>query len=110
MNLQVPYLEIERLISKKFQKEISINYAENNMIHLSGLGIKADVRIAEIINQDIVVELKFEIGKMVVSDQTTRIIIHLRDIESLSNVLEMIILKNVSFSALGPEIEADVMG
>ena len=110
MNLQVPYSEIEKFISKKFQMDIKVEgVGANNTAHVSLSGITADLRAAEIKDNDITFELGFEIGKMITSEQATRFTIHLKDIEGLESVLDLLAVKGINFRETGLDLEVDVV-
>lgn len=110
MNLQVAYSEIEKFISKKFQMDIKVEaVGANNTARVSLSGITADLRAAEIKDYDITFELGFEIGKMITSEQATRFTIHLKDIEALASVLDLLAVKGINFCESGLDIEVDVL-
>ena len=110
MNLQVAYLEIEKFISKKFQMDIKVEgVGANNTARVSLSGITADLRAAEIKDNDITFELGFEIGKMITSEQATRFTIHLKDIEGLESVLDLLAVKGINFRETGLDLEVDVV-
>ena len=110
MNLQVAYSEIEKFISKKFQMDIMVEgVGANNTAHVSLSGITADLRAAEIKDNDITFELGFEIGKMITSEQATRFTIHLKDIEGLESVLDLLAVKGINFRETGLDLEVDVV-
>ena len=110
MNLQVAYSEIEKFISKKFQLDIKVEgVGANNTARVSLSGITADLRAAEIKDSDITFELGFEIGKMITSEQATRFTIHLKDIEALASVLDLLAVKGINFRESGLDVEVDVL-
>ena len=110
MNLQVAYSEIEKFISKKFQLDIKVEgVGANNTARVSLSGITADLRAAEIKDSDIPFELGFEIGKMITSEQATRFTIHLKDIEALASVLDLLAVKGINFRESGLDVEVDVL-
>jgi hypothetical protein len=110
MNLQIAYSEIEKFISKKFQMDIKVEgVGANNTARVSLSGITADLRAAEIKDNDITFELGFEIGKMITSEQATRFTIHLKDIEGLESVLDLLAVKGINFRETGLDLEVDVV-
>lgn len=109
MNLQVAYSEIERFVSKKFQLDIKIeSVGTDNTAHVSMSGMAADLRVAEIKDSDITFELGFEMGKMITSEQAIRFTLHLKDIEALATVLDLLEIKEVTFCDAGIDVEVDV--
>lgn len=110
MNLQVAYSEIEKFISKKFQMDIKVEgVGTDNTARVSLSGITADLRATEIKDNDITFELGFEIGKMITSDQATRFTIHLKDIEGLKSILDLLAVKGINFRESGLNLEVDVL-
>lgn len=110
MNLQVAYSEIEKFISKKFQLDIKIEgVGTNNTARVSMSGISADLRAAEIKDNNLTFELGFEIGKLITSEQASRFTIHLKDIEGLEPVLDMLAVKGINFRESGLDLEVDVL-
>lgn len=110
MNIQVAYSEMEKFVSKKFKKEVCISGVEtNNTLCVSMDNINARVRVIEIRGCDVIVELGVEVGKMVTSEQATRITVHLNKIEALAKTLDLLIVKEVAFGESGVRIEADVL-
>ena len=110
MNLQIAYSEIEKFISKKFQMDIKVEgVGADNTARVSLSGITADLRAAEIKDNDITFELGFEIGKMITSEQATRFTIHLKDIEGLESVLDLLAVKGINFRETGLDLEVDVV-
>lgn len=110
MNLQVAYSEIERFISKKFQLDIKVEgVGADNTARVSLSGISADLRAAEIKDNDITFELGFEIGKMITSEQATRFTVHLNDIEGLESILGLLAVKGINFRESGLDVEVDVL-
>ena len=110
MNLQVAYSEIEKFISKKFQLDIKIEgVGANNTARVSMSGISADLRAAEIKDNDLTFELGFEIGKLITSEQASRFTVHLKDIEGLASVLDMLAVKGINFRESGLDLEVDVL-
>ena len=85
------YSEIEKFISKKFPSDIKIeSVGADNIARVSQSDTTADLRAAEIKDNDITFELGFEIGKIITSEQATRFTIHLKDIEALASVLDLL--------------------
>lgn len=110
MNLQIAYSEIEKFISKKFQLDIKVEgVGANNTARVSLSGITADLRAADIKDNDITFELGFEIGKLITSEQATRFTVHLKDIEGLETVLGLLAVKGINFRESGLDIEVDVL-
>ena len=110
MNLQVAYSEIEKFISKKFQLDIKVEgVGTNNTARVSMSGISADLRAAEIKDNDLTFELGFEIGKLITSEQASRFTVHLKDIEGLESVLDMLAVKGINFRESGLDLEVDVL-
>lgn len=108
MNLQLSYSELQKIISKNFQKEISIGSVSTNSICISTMGVKVEMYIVEVKNNDIVVELNFEVDRIVSSEQATRIIIHLNEIEALAKTLDLLSVSEVTLDDSGLSIVADV--
>ena len=110
MNLQVAYSEIEKFISKKFQLDIKVEgVGANNTARVSMSGISADLRAAEIKDNDLTFELGFEIGKLITSEQASRFTVHLKDIEGLEPFLDMLAVKGINFRESGLDLEVDVL-
>ena len=110
MNLQVAYSEIEKFISKKFQLDIKVEgVGANNTARVSMSGISADLRAAEIKDNDLTFELGFEIGKLITSEQASRFTVHFKDIEGLASVLDMLAVKGINFRESGLDLEVDVL-
>lgn len=110
MNIQVAYSEMEKFVSKKFKKEICISgVGANNTLCMSMDNINARVRVVEIRGCDVIVELGIEVGKMVTSEQATRITVHLKEIEALTKTLDLLVVKGITLGETGIKIEADVL-
>lgn len=110
MNIQIAYSEMEKFVSKNFKKEIYISgVGANNILCMSMDNINARVRVVEIIGWDVIVELGIEVGKMVTSEQATRITVHLKEIEALAKTLDLLVVKGITLGETGIKIEADVL-
>lgn len=110
MNIQIAYSEMEKFVFKKFKKEVCISgVGANNTLCVSMDNINAHVRVVEIRDCDVVVEIGIEVGKMVTSEHATRITVHLKEIEALAKTLDLLIVKEVAFGESEVRIEADVL-